>query len=234
MNRSIFRRALADCLTASFWIVGAGMLGFGSIARDGGFDLPQALAATAGIWGLPGQVALVDLRAAGADVVAVVLASSLANARFMPMSMTVMPLLRAGRRTPAFFYLLVHLISANTWVLLARIQDRLSPRERQRYILFAGLLLMAMAVLATAVGYLATAALPSALALALIYLGVLFYALAVADVRERLYALALLIGAPLGLAGHWLSPDWGLLATGLVGGSAAFGLEWLLARRRIP
>ncbi len=232
MSEPVFRRALADCLTASFWIVGAGMMGFGSIARDGGFDLAQALAATAFIWGLPGQVALVDLHAAGAEFVAVVLASSLANARFMPMSMAVMPVLRAGRRTPLHFYALVHLVSANSWVMLARVQDRLDPRARQRYLLLVGGMLLALALVATAAGYLATAVLPAALGLGLIYLGVLFYALAVADVRLPLYVMALAAGAPLGVAGHLLSPDWGLLAAGLAGGTLAFAVDAWRRRRR--
>ena len=43
----------------------ASMTGFGSLANQSGFSLGMALASTAGLWGLPGQVALVELHAAG-------------------------------------------------------------------------------------------------------------------------------------------------------------------------
>ena len=48
-----------------------------ALARESGFSLGMALATTAGIWGLPGQVALAELHVAGVGALFAILASSL-------------------------------------------------------------------------------------------------------------------------------------------------------------
>ena len=62
-------------------------------------------------------------------------------------------------------------------------------------------------------------------ALGLIFLNPLFFAVLLAGTRLGPAIGAMLIGAPLGPVFHWLSPEWGLLATGLVGGTLAFWIH---------
>ena len=47
-------------------IVLTGMMGFGSLAADSHISLWGSLAASAGIWGLPGQIVMAEFYAAGA------------------------------------------------------------------------------------------------------------------------------------------------------------------------
>ena len=57
--------------------------------------LGVALISTAGIWSLPGQVAFAELYAAGASVAVIVVAVSMANVRFLPLVLSLMPLVRS-------------------------------------------------------------------------------------------------------------------------------------------
>ena len=81
-----------------FWMVLASMMGFGSMARDAGLDVGIALGASLGIWGLPGQVAMTELYTIGAPLLAILVASSMANLRFMPMAVVMMPLFNGDKR----------------------------------------------------------------------------------------------------------------------------------------
>ena len=67
------RRALLDALGLPALVLVTSMTGFGTLARASGFGLGTALAATAGIWGLPGQIALAEYYAAGSEALAVVM-----------------------------------------------------------------------------------------------------------------------------------------------------------------
>ena len=110
------RRAVRDALGFPSLMLIASMTGFGSLARESGLTLGMSLATTAGMWGLPGQVALVELYAAGIPFLFVILASSLANARFMPMAVSFIPLLRqSAPGARGWLYVWVQFMSINSW-----------------------------------------------------------------------------------------------------------------------
>ena len=67
------------------------MTGFGSLAQEQGLSLYISILSTVLIWGMPGQVVHVELYGLGAPLIAVVLGVAGANARFMPMTLSMMP-----------------------------------------------------------------------------------------------------------------------------------------------
>jgi predicted branched-subunit amino acid permease len=228
----VLRRAALDALTMPSIVLFASMTGFGSLARDSGLTLGVALASTAGVWGLPGQIAFAELYAAGSEALAVVMAVSLANARFLPMAVSFVPLLRAGLRRRVWLFALVQLMSINTWAAGLREFPSLSGPLRRRYYALFSAICMVAALAGTATGFYATGALPRPVTLGLLFLNPLFFALLFAGTRGRTIITALLIGAILGPIFHLVSPDWGLMATGLVAGTAAFGLSRVLSKGR--
>jgi predicted branched-subunit amino acid permease len=225
----IVRRAVLDALGMPSLVLLASMTGFGSLARESGLALEIALLTTAGVWGLPGQIALAELYAAGGEIVAVAMAVSLANARFLPMAISFMPLLQPGLARRAWLYALVQFISVNTWAAGLRVCPGLVGVERRRYFAVFGAVCMMAALLGTAAGHLAAAGLPQPVTYGLVFLNPVFFALIFADARDRATIFALLIGAVVGPLLHLVSPDWGLLATGVIAGTAAY---WLAQLRR--
>ena len=225
---------MIDALGMPSIVLLASMTGFGSLARESALSLEIALLATAGVWGLPGQIALAEFYAAGGDIVAVVMAVSLANARFLPMAVSFMPLLQTGLARRAWLYALVQLMSVNTWAAGLRVCPGLAGPERRRYFAVFGAVCMTSALLGTAAGYFAAGTLPRPVTFGLVFLNPVFFALIFADARSRTLAFALLTGAVVGPLLHLVSPDWGVLATGLIAGSAAFWLSRVLARGERP
>ena len=92
-----FRAGVRDAIGVPAAVLAAGMIGFGAFALEHGLSLGLALACTVGIWALPGQIVLLEMHAGGASGLLTVLAVALTSARFLPMAMTLMPLVRHPR-----------------------------------------------------------------------------------------------------------------------------------------
>ena len=220
-------RGLRDALAAPSLVLLFSMMGFGSVAASSGLSLPMALVTTAGVWGLPGQVARVELYAAGASAAAAIAAASFANARFLPMSVSFLPLMREGVRRRGLLLLLVQLLSINSWAVGQRVFPLIAPRRRWLwFVTFAGICMVA-GLAGTALGFYGLGTLPPPVALGLVFLNPLFFAVLLSGTRGRPAVIALLLGALLGPPMHLLSPDWGLLACGLLAGTGAY---WLTRR----
>ena len=223
--RSTYLRAVKDALGFPSIMLLASMTGFGSLANQSGFTLGMALSTTAGIWGLPGQVALVELHAAGVGALFVILASSLANARFMPMAVSFIPMMRDGVKHYGWMFALVQLLSINSWAAGQRSFPDIVPQMRARYYVLFAVICMTAGLIGTAIGYYGIGAMPRPAALGLIFLNPLFFAVLISGTKLRPAMIAIVVGVPLGPIFHTLSPDWGLLATGAVGGTLAYWLH---------
>jgi len=226
--RAVMRRAVLEALGVPALSLLFSMIGFGSVMRASDLSLGMAVATTMGVWGLPGQLAMVEAYAAGGGVLAAALACSFANARFMPMAVSFMPLMREGLSDRRWMYLLVQMLSLNPWAVGQRVFPQIAPRLRWLWFAcFAGVC-VAAGTLGTTLGWLGVGALPLSVALGLVFLNPLYFAVVMAGVSDRPSVVAMLAGAVTGPLMHLVSPDWGLIMTGALAGSAA----WLATRRR--
>ena len=95
--------AMREALGAPVLVLAASYLGFGSFARSSDLTFGMAMTSTATGWALPGQIALVELYAVGASLMAIALAVALTNVRLLPMALALMPHLRSPGR-PRWHY----------------------------------------------------------------------------------------------------------------------------------
>ena len=213
-------------------VIFASFLGFGSLVHGSGIGLAAGLVSSATTWALPGQIAMVELYGIGASLLVNVMAVWLTNTRLMPMVITLMPRLSPGRGIGWRHYLVAHVIAITSWAVALRRCPELPPEARFSWFAgFAGALWV-LSFCGTAVGFWLAGSLPQPVMLGLVFLNPCYFTLLfVADLGSRARVLALLAGATLGPALHLVSPDWGLLITGLVGGSAAFLADRALPRR---
>ena len=114
------RKAMLDALSLPAFILLFTMRGFGSLARGAGLGADMAAVAALLIWGLPGQLAMVELTATGQGYIAIVFACSLANARFLPMVVSFVPAMSRGRSNIAGMLLDAQLLSINSWAVCLR------------------------------------------------------------------------------------------------------------------
>lgn len=230
LNQSggVTRLAVRDAIGFPAITLFASMTGFGSLVHESGLPFTMAMAATAGIWGLPGQLMLVEMHVAGASALFVILGVSLANARFLPMVVSFMPLMRSRTARTGSMFVLAQMLSINSWAAGLRRFPEITPKLRQRYYIVFASICMASGLLGTTVGFIGVGLMPRSIALGLIFMNPLFFAVLLAGVHSRAASIALLVGAPLGIFFHLVAPDLDLLLTGAFGGTFAF---WISRRR---
>lgn len=207
-------------------VLGSSYVGFGAFAREAGFTFWQGLASTVTGWALPGQIALVEVFALGGSLLAAALAVGLANARLLPMVVVLLPILREGdpaRRPRLIHFLAAHFIAFTGWAnAMQRCPDMPAP-QRLPYFLGFTLVLWLTTMAATLLGYFLAGVLPLAVTLGLVFLNPLYFMLLfIGDLARRDRGIALVIGTFAGPLLHQASPDWGLLLTGVGGGTIAF------------
>ncbi len=221
---SAFRLGLREAAGAPALVLFASFVGFGSLVRANGWDLSQGLVASAFLWALPGQVAMIESWAVGAGLVAVVTAVALTNLRLLPMVLSLMPQLRAPG-TPRWQVLLAaHFIAVTTWVIGMRHSPTLPRQDRMTFFFGVASGVWLSGMVGTVIGYLLARSVPPAVSLGLVFVNPLYFILVMMpdSWRNRPQVLSLVFGALLGPLFHLLSRDWGLLATGVVAGTLAF------------
>ena len=224
-------RGVIDATGMPALVLFASMVGYGSMAREAGLTLWTAIASTGLTWGLPGQIAMVELYALGAPVLAIVAASSAANARFLPMVLSVMPLFNEALPRKRWRYVVAQFMSLNPWAAIMRRGPGMTPADRPPYYAgFAGVCITA-ALLGTGAGFILAGAMSRNVTLTLVFLNPVFFTLVFADARGRAAIMAVLAGVVAGPLFHLLSPDWGLLLTGAVAGTGAYLADRALRRR---
>lgn len=147
------RRGMKDALGIPAAVPAAGMVGFGALAYESGLDVLLAMVCTAGIWALPGQIALVEMYVAGAPGLLTVTAIMLTAARFLPMTLALVPVVRGPASSCVRLYGAAQLLAMTTWAWTMR-HSIAMPREiRLSYYLGFAATCWAVSIAATALGY---------------------------------------------------------------------------------
>jgi predicted branched-subunit amino acid permease len=224
--RAAWNGGMRDALGVPAAVLAAGYVGFGALAFDAGFSLALTLFSTMTIWALPGQIALIELRALGTAAPALVLAVMLTSARFLPMAVTLLPLLRHPSYRPWHYYLAGHFVAMTGWAVAIRRCPALPVEQRLPYFLGFAIALWLACLVGTAAGYFASSRLTDLVTLGLVFLNPIYFILILgAEVRHRLGILSLLCGVVAGPVMHLVTPQWGLLVAGILGGTVAFAVN---------
>ena len=224
-DRDAFRLGVKEAAGIPALVMGASFIGYGSMVNDVGWTFWQGTATTVLMWALPGQITLVEMFVSGAPLLAITISVAIINARLLPMVASLLPQVRRPGVPPWGYYVVANIIAVTSWVgCMLRAPD-LEPERRFSYLLGYGGFLWVMSPIAGAIGYLASGLMAQPVIVALVFLNPLYFMLVfLLDVKKPGKLIALLLGAVMGPVLFLLTPDWSLLMTGLVGGSAAYFL----------
>jgi predicted branched-subunit amino acid permease len=223
-EQEAFRRGLRDALGPPVAVLFAGFIGFGALGESLDLSVYMTVATSVLVFALPGQIVLFEMLALGSTAIVAALASSITAARFMPMTLTVMPQFDRRHQT-GLRYLTVHFLAMTSWAVAMRDFPKIKPEFRQPYFLGFSLLCWCTTLPGTVIGYVMAGQVPTPLKLALVFLNPLFFLLNFTEVRPTPNRLAIVFGGLLGPLVYLVSPDYSLLVAGLVGGSLAYGLH---------
>jgi predicted branched-subunit amino acid permease len=221
-----FASGLSLILSVPAALLFAAGLGFGALARDGGFSIAHTAFITASMFALPNQVVLVDQLARNEALLAVAFAVGLAALRLLPMTVTIVPLLKGGRPRPVLEAVAVHFIAVTPWIESQRRLPSVPAGLRLATYLGLGLAFWATMMAGTMAGYTLAASVPAPVSATLLFLTPVYFLLSLlATARVRMDLLAVGLGCALAPVLYVLTPGFDLLATGLIGGTLAFLLR---------
>lgn len=227
------RGGFRDALGMPAFVLGASYLGFGSLVRESGFSLPMGLFSTLTGWALPGQVLLMEMLSLNSALFAICLAVALTNMRLLPMTVTMVPMLRSPGRPGWQYYLAATMVAVTAWVFTMRRAPSLPAQERMPYFVGFALTVWAASMIGTLAGFLLSASVPGVVSLGLVFLNPIYFLLMFAgDLANRAKVMAMIFGALAGPSLFYLDGDWSLLIAGLGGGTLAWLIDRMLKKRR--
>ena len=223
---SFFLRGAAGIVSVPSIVLMTAFVGFAGLALESGITLGQSVFMTAFIWAMPSQLVLVGAMAGGTGVLSATLAVSLASIRFMPMIVAWVPVVR-GPTTPKWkLMFFAHFVAITSWVLSLSYLPKLDREARLPYFAGFALTLTATCIIVTAVAYSLAAQLPAMAAGALYLLTPVYFLFSLWNAaRTGPELIPLGLGMVLGPLFHLAVPEFGLLMTGLVGGTVAYLIQ---------
>ncbi len=219
-----FFEGARQAVSGPAWIVGLSLASVGGLAHDVGLSATNAVLSTLLVWAGPAQLIFFTSVATDVAPFAIALAVTLASVRFVPMVVSLLPVIRGPRTGLATQFLAAHYVAVTVWVETMRRAPGV-PRERRMafFLGFANACILTAAAM-TLVGFEAARMLPAALAAALLFITpIYFVAASMRGAREAMDWAALFLGLTLApwierLVGGGLD----LLVTGALAGGAAY------------
>jgi predicted branched-subunit amino acid permease len=241
-SRQAFLQAARESIGVPSAVLAAGYLGFGALANGSGFPLWAAMLSSATIFALPGQLAMLEMSLAGTLPSVIVVTVGLTAARFLPMAVTLMPMMRpdeeslhpsarpSTRRSTRHswrLYAAAQLLAMTGWAASMRRFPELPPAQRLAWFTGFALTNWIVCLAATVAGYGLANSLPPLVRQGLVFVGPLYFLLILTgETRSRQGIVALACGAVVGPLIHLASPQWSVMMGGLAGGT----LAWLYLR----
>ncbi len=197
--------------------------GFSGLARDAGFSVWQTEFMVLTIWALPSKVVLIGAILAKSSLVGAFIAVSLSAVRLMPMTVALVPEMRAKTTSKFVLYALSHFIAVTAWVMSMETFKTVPRAYRTAY--FAGIasVLMSSNLCVVFLLFKVGDSLPPLASAALIFVTPLYFLCSLwGSARERAGHYAMAFGLVLTPLFHVVLPQGDILATGLVGGVLAY------------
>jgi len=224
-----FVAGLRAASTTAFTLVVCGTyIGVGALAHDYGFSLPWVMLANVLMWAAPAQVLAIAGLGSGAAGVEVAITVGLSAARFLPMVVSLLPLVRTPGSSIRDLLLPAHLTAASTWVEGFRLLPGMPRGRRIAFYNGLGAGLIFWANVGSVVGFYLAGSLPKLLTACLLFLTPLsFLSSTLRNSRMLSDRLALPFGLVVGPLLALAQVGLDLLWTGLIAGSAAYGVHRL-------
>jgi predicted branched-subunit amino acid permease len=225
---AFFEGLLASFRSVFILVLIGTYVGIGALAHDYGFSLPWVLLSTTLMWAGPAQVILVSALGTGAALFEVGLAVCLSAVRFLPMVVSLLPLIRGPETRSRDLLLPAHFTAASMWVECFRL---LPPLARERRIAFCnglGLGFMLSGHVGSIIGFYLAASLPVLLTAALLFLTPMSFLVSTARNSSTLVnQLALGFGLVVSPLLSYFQIGLDLMWTGIIAGTAAYAIHRL-------
>ena len=203
--------------------LGARFIAIGALLKNIGFNLEQSIFSTFLTYALPGSLVMAESFIVGASLINIFLAVWLVNARLYPMTVSLMPLLLHKSQPKWKYYLSCHFIAVSAWLIMKSNYQKIEKKYRIDFWMGIGTGTWLTAIVSTIIGFLASDYLNKDMMIGLAIINpVYFTCMMVGAMKTIQISLSIILGAILGPAFFFISPEWSILYGGILAGSVAY------------
>ena len=203
--------------------LGASFIAIGALLKNIGFNLEQSIFSTFLTYALPGSLVMAESFIVGASLINIFLAVWLVNARLYPMTVSLMPLLLHESQPRWKYYLSCHFIAVSAWLIMKSNYQKIEKKYRIDFWIGIGTATWTVAIIGTIIGFLVSDYLNKDMMIGLAIVNpVYFTCMMVGAMKTIQISLSIILGAILGPAFFFISPEWSILYGGILAGSLAY------------
>ena len=203
--------------------LGASFIAIGALLKNIGFTIQESLFSTFLTYALPGSLVMAESMLIGASLINIFLAVWLVNSRLYPMTVSLMPLLMHKSQPRWKYYLSCHFIAVSSWLIMKNNYEKIEKEYRIDFWIGIGTATWLIGIFSTVIGYVSADYLNKDMMMGLAIVNPIYFMCAMIGVMKTIQLnSAIILGAILGPAFYFISPEWCILYGGIVAGTIAF------------
>ena len=203
--------------------LGASFIAIGALLKDIGFNLEQSIFSTFLTYALPGSLVMAESFIIGASLINIFLAVWLVNARLYPMTVSLMPLLLHKSQPRWKYYLSCHFIAVSAWLIMKNNYKSIEKKHRIDFWMGIGTGTWLTAIVSTIIGFFISDFLDKNMMIGLAIVNPVYFGCMMLGAMKSLQInLSIILGAILGPAFFFISPEWSILYGGILAGTVAY------------
>ena len=203
--------------------LGASFVAIGALLKNLGFSIQESIFSTFLTYALPGSLVMAESMLIGASLINIFIAVWLVNARLYPMTVALMPLLIHEKQPRWKYYLSCHFIAVSSWLIMKHNYEAIEKENRIDFWIGIGVATWSVAIFSTIIGYLASDYLNKDMLIGLSIVNpIYFICMMIGAMKTIQISLSVTLGAILGPAFYFLSPEWCILYGGFIAGTIAY------------
>ncbi len=203
--------------------LGASFVAIGALLRNLGFSIQESIFSTFLTYALPGSLVMAESMLIGVSLLNIFLAVWLVNSRLYPMTVSLMPLLMHKNQPRWKYYLSCHFVAVSSWLILKNNYEEIEKEYRIDFWIGIGTATWFIAIFSTVLGYYSADYLNKDMMMGLSIVNPIYFMCAMIGIMKTIQlSLAIILGAILGPAFYFISPEWCILMGGIIAGTLAF------------
>lgn len=203
--------------------LGASFIAIGALLKNLGFSINESIFSTLFTYALPGSLVMAESMIVGASLINIFVAVWLVNARLYPMTVSLMPLLMHETQPRWKYYLSCHFIAVSSWLIMKNNYESVEKEKRIDFWIGIGSATWSVAIISTVIGYSASEYLNKDMMIGLSIINpIYFMCMMIGAMKTVQINISIILGAILGPALYFISPEWCILFGGVISGTIAF------------
>ena len=203
--------------------LGCCFIAIGALLKNLGFSIQESIFSTLLTYALPGSLVMAESLLVGASLINIFLAVWLVNTRLYPMTVSLMPLLMHESQPRWKYYLSCHFIAVSAWLIMKSNYQSVEKKNRIDYWIGIGTATWSVAIIGTIIGFISSEYLNKDIMIGLAIVNpVYFMCMMIGAMKTIQISISVILGAILGPAFYFISPEWCILYGGFVAGTIAY------------